>query len=259
VVTFVGDAAAVGSAALALAERAIGAIDLRTHQGVHPRTGAVDVVPFVPLEGATMAECVSLAREIGRAIGDRFRVPVYLYGAAATAPARRHLADIRRGGFEGLAVKMARPGWHPDYGPSQPHATAGAASVGARLPLVAFNVNLRSDRLDVARAIAASVRTSGGGLPAVQAMGVAIGRGLVQVSMNLTDYRETSMAQAFDAVRQQAERQGVEVLESELVGLAPAGALGAASAAALRLRDFSADRILEHRLESIKRPDDQVS
>jgi glutamate formiminotransferase len=236
-------------AVLALVEAAIGVIDLRRHEGEHPRLGAVDVVPFVPIEGATMAECVALARSTGEAIADRFAVPVYLYEEAASTPARRNLEDIRRGEFEGLAARMREGGWAPDFGPSAPHPSAGAVVVGARMPLIAFNINLATDRLDVAKRIASAVRFSSGGLRFVKAMGVTLGdRQIVQVSMNLTNYEKTPMFRAFELVAREAARYGVAVLESEIVGLVPSAALIATAAWYLRLVGFTQQQVLEQRL-----------
>jgi glutamate formiminotransferase len=246
VFTCVGDAAGLEQAMVSLCQRAASLIDLRGHHGVHPRIGAVDVIPFVPLSGSVMADAVVLARRVGARIAAECGVPVYLYEEAALQPDRRQLEAIRRGGFEGLAGKMATREWAPDFGPLAPHPTAGATAVGARRPLIAFNVNLATDRVDLARQIARTVRASSGGLPALKAMGVALlERGVVQVSMNLTDYTRTSMIDAFEAVRREAERLGVSVIESELIGLAPAAALDAATAAAIGLVDYSPRRILE--------------
>src|SRR5947209_3043956 len=198
VLTLVGDANGVEQAVLALFERAVAAIDLRTHKGEHPRLGAVDVVPFVPIEGVTMGECVALAKKVGAAVAERFKVPVYLYEEASTNPARKNLEDIRRGEFEGLAAKMALAGWAPDFGSPAPHPSAGAAVIGARMPLIAFNINLATDRLDVAKAIAAAIRHSSGGFRFVKAMGLALSdRPVVQVSMNLTNYQKTPLFRVF--------------------------------------------------------------
>jgi glutamate formiminotransferase len=250
VFTLAGSAAGIEQAVLALYACALAHIDLRVHRGEHPRIGAVDVVPLVPLERATMTDCVALARRLGAAIAERFAVPVYLYEEAATSAARRNLADIRRGGFEGLGAKMARPEWAPDFGPRAPHPSAGASAVGARRPLIAYNINLATDRIDIARAIAARIRERGGGLPAVKALGIRLGdRGLVQVSTNLTNYEVTPLQAVFDAVRAEAERHGVTILESEIVGLAPAAALAGTTAGALRLTPSSAGQVLEDRLK----------
>ena len=250
VITMAGDAPALTQAVLALFEAALPVIDLRTHSGVHPRLGAVDVVPFVPLEGATLEACVHLAQETAAEVARRFHVPIYLYEAASTDPARTKLEDIRRGEFEGLAAKMATPGWAPDYGPPRPHPTAGASVIGARMPLVAYNVNLATDRVDIARTIAATIRQSSGGLPHVKAMGVALAhRGIVQVSMNLTNYTETPMLRVFEAVTREAARHGVRVLESEIVGLVPAAALAGTPPQTLKLTSFTPGQILENRLK----------
>jgi glutamate formiminotransferase len=249
VFTLVGDNTGLEEAVLALFARAIERIDLRTHEGEHPRIGAVDVVPFVPIEGVTMAACVELARKVGRAVAERFGVPVYLYEEAASNPARRRLEDIRRDQFEGLMVKMASPGWAPDFGPSSPHPSAGASAIGARLPLIAYNINLDTDRLDVARKIAAAIRESSGGYRFVKAMGVQLhDRGIVQVSMNLTDYQKTPIYRVFETVKREASRYGVAVLESEIVGLVPSAALLDTAAFHLQLEGFSQDQVLENRL-----------
>jgi glutamate formiminotransferase len=250
VYTFAGDAAGVRAAVLALFGAAVPAIDLRTHSGEHPRLGAVDVTPFVPIEGATMADCVALAKSVGEQIGRQFGVPVYLYEEAATSPARRNLEDIRRGEFEGLAAKMAQPDWAPDFGPSAPHASAGASVVGARMPLIAYNINLATNRLDVAKKIAVAVRQSSGGLRFVKAMGVELAdKGVVQVSMNLTNVEKTPIFRVFELVKREAARYGVTVLESEIVGLVPAAALTASAAWFLQMESgFSADQILENKL-----------
>lgn len=249
VFTMAGEAAPLRAAIVALIAAAIDRIDLRTHTGQHPRLGAVDVVPFIPIEGVTMAECVELAREIAKEIAERFAIPVFLYEEAATEPGRRSLEDIRRGEFEGLAAKMKSPDWAPDYGPSQPHPTAGAIVIGARMPLIAFNINLATDRLDVAKKIATAIRHSSGGFRYVKAMGVALAdRGIVQVSINLTNYEKTPMHRVFDAVHREAARYGVAVLESEIIGLTPQAALVSAAEHYLQLARFSSSQILDNRL-----------
>ncbi len=251
VFTFVGDASGVEQAVVALFARAISDIDLRTHRGEHPRLGAVDVVPLVPIEDATIADCVLLARKVGSRVARQFGVPVYLYEEAATRPERRHLENIRRGEFEGLAAKMTSPDWAPDFGPPAPHPSAGATVVGARMALIAYNINLATDRLDVARKIAAAIRFSSGGFPFVKAMGVRLeDRGIVQVSMNLTNYEETPMFRVFDAVKREAERYGVAILGSEIVGLVPAAALNDAARFYLQLEGFTPDQILENKLKN---------
>jgi glutamate formiminotransferase len=237
------------AAAIALFERALDSIDLRLHSGAHPRLGAVDVVPFIPIADVTMADCVALARETAADVASRFDLPVFLYDEAATSEARRNLTDIRRGEFEGLSAKLADPAWRPDFGPATPHPSAGATVIGARMPLIAFNVNLDTDRLDIAKQIAAAVRFSSGGLPAVKALGIpVVERGIVQVSMNLTNYQRTSIATAFAAVKAEADRRGIGVLESEIVGLVPAGAITWENPTELLLTTFRDDQVLEKRL-----------
>ena len=251
VLTLAGDAAGVERAVLALVERAVADIDLRTHRGEHPRMGAVDVVPFVPIEGVTMADCVALARKVGAEIARRFNVPVYLYEEASNNPARKNLEDIRRGEFEGLAAKMASEGWAPDFGPASPHPSAGATVVGARMPLIAYNINLATNRLDVAKKIAAAIRHSSGGYRFVKAMGIMLEeRGIVQVSMNLTNYEKTPIFRVFETVKREAERYGVQVLESEIVGLVPSAALNAAAEFYLQIEGFKADQVLENKLRN---------
>jgi len=251
VLTLAGDAAALRRGIPLLFEHAVAAIDLRTHRGEHPRLGAVDVVPFIPIEGATMADCVALAREVGAEVGNRLGVPVYLYEEAAASPARRNLEDIRRGEFEGLAEKMTRPDWAPDFGPAAPHASAGATVIGARMPLIAYNINLATDRLDVAKKIAAAIRHSSGGLRFVKAMGLALeDRNIVQVSMNLTNVEKTPVFRVFDLVQREAARYGVQVLESEIVGLIPQSALLQAAEYYLQISGFSSNQVLENKLRS---------
>src|SRR5262245_46975270 len=251
VLTMAGDAGPLKDAVLALFETALADIDLRVHKGEHPRLGAVDVVPFVPIEGVTMEECVALARETARTVAERFAVPVYLYEEASTNSLRKNLEDIRRGEFEGLAAKMTTEGWAPDYGPPAPHPTAGASVIGARMPLIAYNINLATDRLDVAKRIAAAIRFSSGGFRYVKAMGVTLAdRGVVQVSINLTNYEKTPMLRVVEAVKREAERYGVSVLESEIVGLVPSAALVDVAQSVLQLSHFRNDQILEARLRT---------
>jgi len=261
-------------------ERAIGVaideIDMTRHSGEHPRIGAIDVVPFVPLGESTLAECVELARAFGRRIADRFDLPVYLYAAAATRPDRVKLADVRRGQFEALREEIARPGRRPDFGPARIHPRAGAVAVGARPFLIAWNVNLDSADLELAKHIARTVRESGGGLPKVQANGFWIEElGRAQVSMNLLDFSVTPMWRAWEMVESEARSAGVEPAESELIGLAPLAAFLdvadhagaplddpvevrlAAAARFLRLRDFSPMQALELRLAAAREAEPQ--
>jgi glutamate formiminotransferase len=235
VLTFVGAPEPVGEAAFRLARACVAEIDLRAHRGAHPRMGALDVCPFVPLRGASMTGCVALAREVGARIGSKLGVPVILYGGAASAPARADLSHVRRGQFEGLAKKLALPEWTPDFGPARPHPSAGAFAVGARGILVAFNVTLESRDAALAGAIAARVRAAGGGLAGVKAIGWTIEEyGRVQVSMNLTDPETTPPHAAYDRVSELAGREGVEVYGSEVIGLLPLAALTRAGLARWR-------------------------
>lgn len=251
VFTMVGEAAALTDAILGLCDEAGRAIDLRRHAGAHPRIGAVDVVPFVPIGAASMADAIAAAQATGAAIAARFAVPVWLYEEAASAPHRRRLEEVRRGRFEGLATRLQQPDWPPDFGPASPHPTMGAVAVGARRLLVAFNINLATGRLDIGAAIARQVRASSGGLPHVKAMALALpARDLVQVSMNLTNIDETPMDVVFEAVARAAATHGVTIAESELVGLVPAAALASIGAAALRIAGWQPSRILETRLLS---------
>jgi glutamate formiminotransferase len=253
VLSLAGDAAALKQAILNLFEQALASIDLREHKGEHPRIGAVDVVPFVPIEGATMQDCVALARDVGQAVAERYAVPVFLYEEAATAPHRNNLEDIRRGQFEGLAEKLQDPQWAPDFGPSQPHATAGATVIGARAPLIAFNVNLGTPDLELAKRIAKAIRHSSGGYRHVKAMGVMLQqRNLAQVSINMTDFRKTPLHRVFETVRAEAARCGVQVVGSEIVGLVPAEALVDAADYFLRLENFDASQVLERRMREVE-------
>lgn len=249
VLTLVGDAAGVAGAIRALFEAALTRIDLRKHQGEHPRMGAVDVVPFIPIRGATVEQCVALSREVGADIGGRFGVPVYLYEDSASSERRRNLADIRKGEFEGFAEKMKGADWKPDFGPDRPHPTAGVVAVGARAPLIAYNINLGTRDLAVADRIAKAIRHLSGGFRYVKAMGVELAdRGQVQVSINMTNYKKTPLHRVFECVRSEAERHGVPVVGSEIVGLTPADALFMAAEHYLRIEKFSSEQVLETKL-----------
>jgi glutamate formiminotransferase len=249
VLTFVGDESGVETAVLRLFEAALPRIDLGRHTGEHPRMGAVDVVPFIPIRGATVEQCVALSKRVGEQIGSRFSVPVYLYEDSATSEKRRNLAEIRKGEFEGFAEKMARPEWKPDFGPDRPHPTGGVVAVGARAPLIAWNINLATKDLTVADRIAKSIRHIGGGFRFVKAMGVELAdRGQVQVSINMTNYKRTPLHRVFECVRSEAERYGVAIVGSEIVGLTPAEALFMAAEHYLRLENFSQDLVLESKL-----------
>lgn len=249
VLTFVGDAEAVRAGVFALFDAAVSRIDLTRHRGEHPRMGAVDVVPFIPIRGATVEDCVALSREIGAEIASRHGIPVYLYEDSASSELRRNLAEIRKGEFEGFPEKMKDPKWAPDFGPPQPHPTAGAVAIGARAPLIAYNINLATRDLAIADTIARSIRHLGGGFRFVKAMGVELAdRGQVQVSINMTNYKKTPLHRVFECVKSEAERYGVNVVGSEIVGLTPAEALFMAADHYLRLEKFSSDQVLEMRL-----------
>ncbi len=259
VLTLAGAPAVVRAALLALVEACVERIDLRSHRGGHPRMGAIDVIPLVPIRGAAMQDCIDLARDLGAAIAARHHLPVYLYEKAATAAHRRNLAEIRKGEFEGFAEKIKDPLWKPDFGPDRVHPTAGCVAVGAREFLIAYNINLATTDLGLAKAIARLIRESSGGLPCVKAMGVMLqDRGIAQVSINMTDFRTTPLHVVFEKVREEAARHGVEVSGSEIVGLVPSDALIETARHALKLEGFDASKVLERRLEE-SRPADGAS
>ena len=249
VLTFVGPPDAVAEAAFAATREAVALINMEEHKGEHPRMGAMDVVPFIPVSGATMQEAVELAKGVGKRIAEELGVPVYLYSAAATTPARKRLPDVRQGQYEGLKESITQPERKPDYGEAKMHPTAGATAVGARPPLIAFNVNLGTRDLSIAKEIGKAVRESSGGLVNVQGMGVDLAaEGLVQVSMNLLDYTKTPMHRAYEMVRLEAERYGVPIVGSEIVGLLPLDALVGVADYYLRLKGFKREQVLEARL-----------
>jgi len=249
VFTFAADGDHIQRAAAALAAAAIAEVDLSTHAGVHPRIGALDVLPFVPLGSASMDDAVAIAHAVGRAIGETLRLPVFLYEAAARSADRRPLEAVRRGGLDGLAARLREPAWQPDYGPTALHPTAGAMAIGARGPLVAWNLVLDRPDLPLARHIARTVRTSGGGLPCLKALGLALEHaGQVQVSLNLTDYRTTSMADVFRAVDAEARRAGAAIAESEIIGLVPRAALDDLASLAPEIASRHQAQVLEDRL-----------
>ena len=246
VFTILGHGADVEAATLALAAAALARVDMRVHQGLHPRLGALDVVPFVPLRDAPMQAAAEAAWRVGEAVAARHAIPVYFYGAAARRPERRELPDVRRGGYEDLAARLATPAGAPDAGPARFDPRAGAAVVGARDVLVAYNVWLATADVELARAVARAVRARDGGLPAVRALGVPLPtRGLVQVSMNLLDVRITPLPVAFDRVADEARRRGANVRRGELVGLAPRAAFAGRSPESVGLADFTSERELE--------------
>ncbi len=252
VLSFAGEPDAVVEAAFRAIRVATDLIDLRKHKGVHPRVGATDVVPFVPLRGTTMQDCIHLAKRLGQRVGTELEIPVFLYEQAALHRDHAPLESVRRGGLQGLAFRMASdPDWAPDFGPSQLHDTAGAVVIGARPPLIAFNVNLHSTDLALARSIAKDIRQSNGGLPHLKAIGVELpSRQLVQVAMNLTDYIITPIHAAFEAVRTRAAERGVTVAGSEVIGLVPQAALVQAATHSLALEQFDATQVLETKLEA---------
>jgi glutamate formiminotransferase / 5-formyltetrahydrofolate cyclo-ligase len=228
---------------------AVREIDLTLHEGKHPRMGAADVVPFIPVRNMTMEEAVQLAKEVSEEVARRFNLPVYLYEKAATAPHRENLAEVRKGFFEGLAVKMTDPIWLPDYGPSHPHPTAGASIIGAREFLIAYNINLNTDNLQIAKDIAKRIRFSSGGIPYCKALGVMLDSiGCAQVSMNLTDFRQTAVHTVFEAVKAEAARYGVTIRHSEVIGMLPLGVLVETTRHYLQIDDFDIDRVLEYRM-----------
>ena len=250
VITFIGDRSAVAEGAFQGAKAAVARIDMNTHRGEHPRVGALDVLPFVPILGVTMEDCIALARSVGKRIAEELQVPVYLYEAAATRPDRKALPDVRRGEFEGLKIGIETdPDRKPDFGPSRFHPTAGACIVGARPVLIAWNVNLATKDIRVAKRIAKAIRESDGGLPAVRAKGFElVDRGLVQVSMNMTDFHKTSLVQAYEAIRALAAKEGVEIADSEIIGLVPLDAILAGATQYFKLARFHREQILETRL-----------
>jgi glutamate formiminotransferase len=248
VLTFIGEPKAVKDAVLSMALKAIDLIDMRKHQGGHPRLGAVDVVPFVPIQGVEMEEAVQVAREFGKELGGK-GIPVFFYEEAATRPERKELPLIRKGEYEGLKEKMKDPAWRPDEGPEHFNFKSGATVVGARFPLIAYNVNLKTEDLNIAREIAKKVRFKDGGFPHVRAMGVDLKeKGMVQVSMNLTNYRVTNIPQVYEFIKEEALRRGVEIEGSEIVGLIPLGVLEGMAQYYLKSPEFSIRKVIEQRI-----------
>ena len=249
VVTLIGEPEALRDAVIEAIGVAVELIDLNHHRGQHPRMGAVDVVPFIPIKNVTMDEAVSLSREIGEKVAGLYHLPVFLYEKSATAPHRENLAAVRKGEFEGMAEKMKLPEWDPDYGPAGCHPTAGVVAIGARMPLVAYNINLSTDNLEIATKIAKNIRHINGGLRYVKAMGVELKeRNITQVSINMTDYTRTALYRAFELVRIEARRYGVTILGSEIVGLVPMEALIDTASYYLGLENFSMRQVLESRI-----------
>jgi glutamate formiminotransferase len=249
VVTFIGEPKAVEMAIINMASVVYENIDMTVHEGGHPRMGALDVVPFVPVSGVSMEECIELANRAGKQIAESFNVPVYLYEDAAKCADRQNLANVRKGQYEGFFEKIKKDGWKPDYGPSEVNVKGGCTAVGARVPLVAFNVNLGTDNIEIANSIAKVVRHIGGGLRFVKAMGVKIeDRNITQVSMNLVSYEKTAVYRAFEMVKMEAKRYGVPVIGSEVVGLVPMAALIQSADYYLQIENFSMDQVLEKRI-----------
>jgi glutamate formiminotransferase len=250
VVTVVGEPIPLRIAVVEAIKRARDLIDMNQHQGQHPRMGAADVVPFIPIKNVTIEDAVALSRSVAKTVGEDLSVPVYLYEKAASSPHRENLADVRKGQYEGLAEKMTDGArWTPDFGPSTPHKTFGAVAIGARMPLCAYNVNLATDNLEIATAIAKKVRYLGGGLRYCKAMGVELqDRKQTQVSMNLTDFTKTSIYSAFEMVKMEAARYGVAVVGSEVIGLIPQQALLDCAEYYLGIENFSIDQVIENRI-----------
>lgn len=250
VVTFVGEPQDVKKAAFKAAEKAAELIDMENHHGEHPRIGATDVIPLIPISDVTMEECIELARELGQEIGEKLFIPVFLYEEAAVKPERKNLADVRRGGYEGLKEAISLQERHPDFGPARMHPRAGATAVGARPPLVAYNINLDTSDLQIARAIAKTIRGSSGGYPSIKALGVLIEEtNRAQVTINVCNFREVSLARVFETVKSETERFGVNIISSEIVGLVPMDALLDTAAFYLMLDGFQPDQVLEKRLK----------
>jgi glutamate formiminotransferase len=249
VLTFVGEPAAAKQAAFACCAKAAELIDMEKHKGGHPRIGATDVIPFIPLSGVDMAECVALAHELGKEIAEKLSIPVFFYEAAARRSSMKALPDVRKGEYEGLKEAIKTPERAPDEGPSAMHPTAGATVVGARRFLVAFNINLGTTDVDIAKKIAQTIRAAKGGFVNCRAMGLMLeDRGIAQVSINMTDHTQTPLHRVFETVKSEASRYGVNVTGSEIVGLTPMQALLDSAAFYLRLEDFKLEQVLEARL-----------
>ncbi len=254
-VTIIGAPEDVKNVALEIAEHCVNLIDMNTHKGEHPRMGAIDVVPFIPLTDVTMDDCIRLANDFAKEFSQKTQVPCFLYEEAAKTPSRKNLADVRRGEYEAIKTELGKnPDRIPDYGPNKAHPTAGATAVGARFFLIAFNVNLDTTDLTVAKNIAKAVRASSGGYQAVKAMGFDIKeRGIVQVSMNLTNYQKTPIFRVFETIKNEADRYGVPIIGSEVVGLIPLEALVMNNDHYLKLENFKIDQIIEKKLLDLKK------
>ncbi len=249
VVTVVGDPDALKTALFEAFRIAIDVIDMRRHKGQHPRMGAVDVVPFIPIKNVSMTDAIDISTQVAKHVAEAFNLPVFLYEASATRPERCNLANIRKGQFEMMADKIKQPEWKPDFGPKEIHPTAGVTALGARMPLVAFNVNLDTDNLTIANDIATKVRHVNGGLRYCKGIGVELKeKGLVQVSMNMTDYTKTALYRSFELIKMEARKYGVNVVGSEIIGLVPMAALIDTAAYYMGIENFSLDQVLETRL-----------
>lgn len=247
VVTVIGDPVAVAEAVVESAGVAAEVIDMTTHSGEHSRMGAIDVVPFIPIKDMTMDECVDIAKKVGEELFEKHGIPVFLYEEAATRPERTNLAKVRKGQFEGMPEKLKDPQWHPDFGKDEIHPRAGVTAVGARMPLVAYNIDLDTSNLEIGKKIAAAIRHSGGGFRYIKA-GAVETKGIIQVTMNITNYKKTSIYRVFETVKMEAKRYGVHVTGSEIVGLAPMEAFVESAEYYLGLYGFSKDKVLETHL-----------
>jgi len=246
VVTVVGEPDPLSGALIEAIGAAIECIDMRKHEGQHPRMGAVDVVPFIPVKNLSMTETVEISRKVAEEVSEKYNLPVFLYEESAVRPERRNLSDIRKGQFEGMTDKIKQPEWKPDFGPEEIHPTAGVTAVGARMPLVAFNVNLDTDKLEIAKDIAKKVRYISGGLRYCKGIGVELKeRSIVQVSMNMTDFTKTGLYRSFELIKLEAEKYGVNVVDSEIVGLVPMAALIDTAVYYLGIENFSIAQVLE--------------
>ncbi len=250
VITFLGNEDSVGEAAFKLAKKAVELIDLRVHEGEHPRMGAVDVIPFIPIRETTLDECDEIAKAVGKRIWEECKMPVFLYEHSATSPKRENLATIRKGQFEGMAEKMQKPEWTADFGGNAPHESAGVVAVGARMPLIAFNINLDTSNLEIASKIAKIIRRSSGGFDCVKALGVMLEeRNIAQVSINMTNFNKTPLYRALETVRFEAKRYGVNVVGTEIIGLTPVQALVDCAEYYLQIENFdSKKQVLENNL-----------
>lgn len=249
VITVVGEPGPLKDAVITAVGKAVELINMGCHKGQHPRMGAVDVIPFIPIKNVTMEEAIELSKDVAQAVWEMYKLPVILYEASAVNPERENLANVRKGQFEGMPVKLKQPEWKPDFGERKIHPTAGVVAIGARMPLVAFNVNLDTNNIEIANAIAKTVRHITGGLRYCKAMGVELKeRGITQVSMNMTDFTKTPLYLAFELVRIEAKRYGVNIVGSEIVGLVPMGAIVDTATYYMGLENFSAAQVLEARI-----------